>query len=69
VTPLELAAQHVARGERIVARQLLVIEWLRTVYLDTYQAEQLLLTFEGTLSIFRNHYEALLVKEDRQRPS
>jgi hypothetical protein len=69
VTPLELAAQHVARGEWIVTRQLVVIERLRTVYLDTYQAEQLLLTFERTLRIFRNHYEALLAKEERQRPS
>lgn len=57
---VELADAHVLRGREIVARQLALITWLKARHLDCADAERLLTSFEGALTIFEEHRAELL---------
>src|SRR5262249_23248568 len=51
--------EHVLKGRTIVARQRVLIERIRTQRRDPKQAEELLVRFEASLSIFEEHLERL----------
>ncbi len=66
VSQLALAAQHVAAGKLIVARQLALIARLRAAGHTTLDHERTLATFINTLTIFEDH-ERELRRADRER--
>jgi hypothetical protein len=52
---LDRAGLHIAQGERRIAEQILLIEWMRKKGHDTADAERLLQNFEQTLDTWRDH--------------
>src|SRR5262249_24973298 len=54
----EMALRHVLEGRRIVARQKALIETMRVRGLDTNDAESLLNSFIGSLTIFEDDLRA-----------
>ena len=68
---LEMVDHHIAQGERHVARQLELVEWLKSRGHPTDLAEQLLADFQSTLNQRRAHRELMLmeIEGDPLRPS
>jgi hypothetical protein len=64
---LAIATRHVAEGERIVARQKLMIERLKAAGVSSLDAEQTLQVFETTLDIFKSHRDDLLTRQHGHR--
>jgi len=60
-TPLEKARRHVREGEQLVSQQAIRVERLRRNGHDICLAEELLVAFEQTLTIMREH----LAEEER----
>jgi hypothetical protein len=54
-----LAIQHVERGRVIIARQRQIIDKIRGFNGDASSAEELLVTFEGSLTIFEDDLDDL----------
>ena len=55
---LQVAKHHIATAEREIARQRTRIERLRTLGMNTSDAENLLDTFSQTLLVMRYHVDA-----------
>ena len=67
----EMMDRHVAQGERHVARQLELIEWLKSKGHPTGLAEKLLADFQSTLEQHRAHRDLMRreMEGDPMRPS
>ena len=63
---LAKADADIAAGERRVAEQIELIEWLAKHHHDTAMAEQLLRVFEQTLDAWREHRQLILGAIARQ---
>lgn len=61
---LALAQRHIVEGEIRITRQLLVIAHLREQGLPIREAETLLLRFENTLALMREHERHLRAEDD-----
>lgn len=61
---LRMADNHVAQGERHVARQLEIIAWLRERGHPTETAENLLTEFRSTLVQHRTHRDLMRMESE-----
>jgi hypothetical protein len=67
-TKLEMAIRHVVEGNRIVHKQLDLIERLRIAGLPMFEAERTLSLFESTLKIFKEHAQQFAQEESAPYP-
>ena len=65
-TGLEVATRHVAEGEDRCARQRALIRHMAAAGQDTAEAEAVLLRFEKTLDLLRQHQQLILRQVEMQ---